>query len=151
MAADKILTQAGPLERLFSGSPNASILDFLILAAPANQAYSDSEIARLSGIAPKKTKAAIVSLQKLGLVTTHVSAKLGKRGGKKYQLNRESGIMIPLEKLILAMTDTELSKPDAIQKITADIGEQLDQGIGQTVAELVEKGLVKLDGQEKPD
>jgi hypothetical protein len=45
--------------------------------------------------------------------------KSGKRGAKKYKLNRVCGIMIPLEKLVLALTDTEIRRKPSmpIQKV----------------------------------
>ena len=70
---NKVLKSPGPLERLFASSSSAAcILDFLILAAQKGQYYSESEIARYSGVSLKSTKAVIFNLQRLGLVKERV-------------------------------------------------------------------------------
>lgn len=158
MSADnKLLKNTGPLERLFTGSSSAPILDFLMLAAEENRAYSDSEIARYSGLSLKKARATISNLLSSGLVAELIledgqSNKSGKKKRrKKYTLNRDSEIIISLEKLVLSLTDTEIKKPQevVVRKVSADtnIGHTKHE-IGGAITELIEKGLVKLDNDQ---
>jgi hypothetical protein len=63
--------------------------------------------------------------------------------------------MIPLERLILTLTDTEITNPPSVpvQKVSVDdINQQdLEHGIGEAAKELIERGLFKLDDQTKQD
>jgi len=150
MPSDKLLIKAGPLERLFGGESSAApVLDFLMLAAQKDQPYSESEIARYSGVSLKKTKNVISRLQGMGLVIEAVAdndgrTKMAKKRRSKYMLNRNSAITAPLEKLVISLTDTEIHKSTAPeQMVFHDAYNQL--GVGEVVTELFEKGLVKLD------
>lgn len=163
MTADKLLKHPGPLERLFGASVSAPVLDFLMLAAHENQAYSASEIARFSGVSPGKAKVALSALHQLGVVAE--SAVLQQQGGagrlragrvKKYRLDRNSAILAPLEKVVLALTDAEMmgtkSRPAVAQEAPpAGAGHAPphldDHGVGEAAAELVEKRLIHLDDQ----
>jgi hypothetical protein len=161
MTSDKLLRHSGPLERLFAGSPMAAILDFFILGAQEDQIYSDSEIARLSGLSLTKAKPAISGLQNLQLLLTEAvlgqeddGYKSAKRSRKnKYRLNRHNKIMIQLERLVLTLTDTETRSSPSIpvQKVSDDDIDQqhIGYGIGETAKELIEKGLFKSDDQTR--
>lgn len=162
MTADKLLKHPGPLERLFGAGASAPVLDFLMLAAHENQAYSASEIARFSGVSPGKARAALSVLRQLGLVAE--SAVPQQQGGagrlragrvKKYMLDRNSAILAPLEKVVLALTDAEMGagpRPAVAQEAPpVDAGHAPphldDHGVGEAAAELVEKRLIRLDDQ----
>ena len=162
MTSDKLLRHAGPIERLFAGSPTAAILDFFILAAQEDQIYSDSEIARLSGLSLNEVKPAISDLQHLQIIMAESARKVeneyksGKtRRKKKYKLNRDSRIMIHLHGLVLTLTDMEIKSPPSMpaQKVSVDDIDQqhLEQGIGEAAKELIDKGLFKLDDQTNQD
>lgn len=159
MSVDKLLKSAGPLERLFAGSTSAVILDFFMLAVEEGHVYSDSEIARYSGTSLKKARGTISDLQRLGLMEELLlendrQGKSGKKKVKKYTLNRDSEIIMPLEKLVLTLTDTEIKKRSKVmRKVSADANDDryTEYGVGEAATELIEKGLVKLDEQMKQD
>lgn len=150
MPSDKLLIKAGPLERLFGEESSAApVLDFLMLAAQKDQPYSEAEIARYSGVSLKKTKKVISRLQGMRLVIEAVEdddgrAKRAKKRRSKYLLNRNSAIMVPLERLVISLTDTEIHKSPAPGQM-AFHDAQKRPGVGEVAAELFEKGLVKLD------
>ncbi len=159
MSADKLLKSTGPLERLFAGSTNSSILDFFMLAAEQGHVYSDLEIAQYSGISLKKAREAIPVLQRLGvvaelLIENDTQGKSRKKKIKKYALNQDSDIILPLEKLVLTLTDVEIKRRGKVTQrasVDANDGEHTEHGLGEAAKELIEKGLVKLDEQTKQD
>ena len=69
MTDSKLLRHMGPLERLFTGSTCAPVLDFFMLAAEEDKTYYATEIARFSGISIKKVRIAIHNLQEMGIMT----------------------------------------------------------------------------------
>ncbi|HEX7032568.1 MAG TPA: hypothetical protein VF172_06170 [Nitrososphaera sp.] len=135
---------------MFGGeSSTAPVLDFLMLAAQKDQPYSESEIARYSGVSLKKTKNVVSKLQRMGLVIEAVvnddgRTRMSKQRRSKYMLNRNSSIMVPLENLVISLTDTELHKPTAPVEMTSHDA-QRRHGVGEVATELFERGLVKLD------
>lgn len=159
MTEDKLLKAAGPLERLFAGSMCAPLLDFFILAAEEDKTYCASEIACFSGIPIKKAKIAIHNLQEMGLIKEvheekYMERKSKKKNQKSYKLNRDSSIIISLEKLVLDVTEIEIKKPSSIpvQGITANSTcQRAEERIGGAASELIEKGLIKLDHQKEQD
>jgi hypothetical protein len=59
-----------------------------------------------------------------------------------------------LEKLVLTLTDVEIKKRSKVtQKASADTNDDAysEHRVGEAAAELIEKGLVKLDEQRKED
>lgn len=150
MSSDRLLIRAGPLERLFGGEcSSAPVLDFLMLAAQKDQPYSESEIARYSGVSLKKTKNVISRLQGMSLVIEAAvdddsRTKTSKKRKCKYMLNRNSAIMAPLEKLVISLTDTEIHKFTALEQM-AFHDAHTRHGVGEAATELFEKGLVKLE------
>jgi hypothetical protein len=70
---------------------------------------------------------------------------------KKYTLNRDSEILTPLEKLVLALTDTEIKKPsETVRKVSADINvRHTEHGVEEAAKRLIKKGLVTWDDQIK--
>jgi hypothetical protein len=159
MTEDKLLRPLGPLERLFAGSTCAPLLDFFMLAAEEGKSYCPSEIACFSGIPIKKAKIAIHNLHEMGLMIEvheekYIEGKSKKKNQKRYKLNRESNTIIPLEKLVLAVTDIEIKKPSLIpmQEISANSTcQRTEERIGMAASELIEKGLIKLDHQTEQD
>lgn len=130
MPLKKALAAPGPLERLFGGS-HAAVLDFFMLAAHKGQYYTEAEVAGYAGLPQAKTRSALRRLHGLGLL--HAGAGQGRK--KAYTLAAESGIMEPLEKLALALTDREVKEGG----ISAP-----EQFAGDAVAELVEKGILQI-------
>lgn len=150
MSSDKLLSKAGPLERLFGEESSAAlVLDFLILAAQKDQPYLESEIARYSGVSLKKTTNVISTLQRMGLLIEVVAndegrTRTSKKRKSRYVLNRNSAILAPLENLVVSLTDEEIRKSTAPVEMTFyDAHRQ--HGVGEVATELFEKGLVRLD------
>lgn len=136
---NKVLKTPGPLERLFSGSSSACILDFMMLAAQKDQYYSESEIARYSGVSLKNTKAMISNLQGMGLVQEKVVNIVGKKKqSKTYAFsNADSNLLKALANLVLELTNREVaktSKPAGHNRV------------GDAVEELIDAGIIKLSG-----
>jgi hypothetical protein len=77
--------------------------------------------------------------------------KSGKKKRKKDTLKRDSEIMTPLEKLVLALSDTETKKPsETVRNVSADINvRHTEHGVGEAAKELIKKELVTLDDQIK--
>lgn len=130
----KALAAPGPLERLFGG-PAATILDFFMLAAHRGQYYLESEVAGYAGLPQKKARSALCNLHELGLV----QVKAGPGRKKMYSL-ADSDMMGPLEKLVLALTDKEVKGgvPASDTSLAGDV-----------VAELVEKGILHIDRENR--
>ena len=153
---NKVLKSPGPLERLFASSSSAAcILDFLILAAQKGQYYSESEIARYSGVSLKSTKAVIFNLQRLGLVKERVMMVTTgkKRKNKAYAFGNEdnSSLSKALANLVLILTDMEVRNPHpstATELSTSTTGQDLP---GDVVRELIEAGIIKLPGSRPKD
>jgi hypothetical protein len=59
--------------------------------------------------------------------------------------------MTPLEKLVLALLDTETKKPsETVRKVSASINvRHTEHSVGEAAKELIKKGLVTLDDQIK--
>ena len=147
----KVLKSPGPLERLFASSSSAAcILDFMILAAQKGQYYSESEIARYSGVSLKSAKAVISNLQKLGLVkervTTMVTAGKKRRKDKAYAFRDEdNSLSKALANLVLVLTDKAVKghTSTAIESINGQ--NQVD-----VVGELIKAGIIKLSDDGRP-
>lgn len=129
----KALAAPGPLERLFGG-PVAAVMDFFMLAAHRGQYYLESEVAGYAGLQPRKARSALCNLHGLGLLQQ--SAK----GRKKMYALTDSDIMGPLEKLVLALTDKEVK--GVIPASDPPLA-------GDAVAELVEKGILRIDWETR--
>jgi hypothetical protein len=99
--SDKVLEQ-GPLELLFTGNATARILDFLSTMQEFD--YSESDIARYSGVSLKHTQTTIPRLVDLGLlVNTRQSGR-----SKMYKLNKESKSGSSLEKFVLSIASARI-------------------------------------------
>jgi hypothetical protein len=121
----------------------------------AMHAYSDSEIARYSGISLKKARATISDLQRLGLVAELLlkdghQGKSGKKKRKKVHAKLRQRNNNAMEKLVLALTDIEIKKPsETVRKVSADINvRHTEHGVGEATKGLIKKGLVALDDQK---
>jgi hypothetical protein len=149
---NKILKTPGPLERLFSGSSSACILDFMMLAAQKDHYYSESEIAHYSGVSLKNTKATISNLQDMGLIREEVLTLIAgkrKKNSKRYTFisSADSALSKVLASLVLELTNSEVAKTS--NKYAAKSIDPNYVG-GDVVDELIDAGLVKLSGS-KPD
>lgn len=151
LSHNKILKTRGPLERLFPGSSSACILDFLMLAAQKDQYYSESEIARYSGVALKNTKAAISNLQETGLIREEAVVPVviagRRRKSKVYAFsNAEDSLSKALANLVLELTNRKvaMASEHAVVKHTGP------GGAGSAVDELIDAGIIKISGG-KPD
>jgi hypothetical protein len=145
----KALPAPGPLERLFGGPP-AAVLDFFMLVAHKGQYYTEAEVAGYAGLPQAKAKSALRSLYELGLLQAGDGQQQQRRqqqqGRKKKKKEKEetyalaeSSIMGSLEKLALALTDRE------VKGSTSTASSEQFTGAGDTVAELVEKGILQIN------
>lgn len=99
--SDKVLEQ-GPLELLFTGNATAKMLDFLSTMQEFD--YSESDIARYSGVSLKHAQTTIPKLVDLGLlVNTRQSGR-----SKMYRLNKESKSGSSLEKFALSVASARI-------------------------------------------
>jgi hypothetical protein len=150
---NKVLKSPGPLERLFASSSSAAcILDFMILAAQKGQYYSESEIARYSGVSLKSAKATISKLQRLGLVQERVmvvNAGKKRRKDKAYAFRDEDNscsLSKALANLVLVLTDKAVKghTSTAIESINGQ------NQVGDVVGELIKAGIIKLSDDGRP-
>ncbi|MEM2141610.1 MAG: hypothetical protein QXJ74_08970 [Nitrososphaera sp.] len=103
MQKDKVLEQ-GPLEMLFTGNATARILDFVATMQAFD--YSESDIARYSGVSLKHAQTTIPRLVESGLlIQTRTSGR-----SKMYKLNKESKSGTALEDFVLALASTRVHK-----------------------------------------
>jgi predicted transcriptional regulator len=94
--------ESGPLEILFSGNATAKILDFL--TAFQEWDYSESDIAKNSGISLRTIQREIHKLKQYKLVTQ--TRRVGK--AKMYKLDKSHTTGSLIEKLALLLTKIDV-------------------------------------------
>lgn len=145
LSPDKILKTPGPLERLFPGSSSACILDFMMLVAQKDHYFSESEIARYSGVSLKNAKAMISNLQGMGLVQAEMAVIAGKKKRNKVyafsDADYSSSLSKALANLVLELTSREVTKTSKHTVKSADA-----HRVGDTVDELIDTGIIRLPG-----
>jgi hypothetical protein len=98
---DKVL-ESGPFERLFTGNATARMLDFLVASQEFD--YSESDIARYSGVSLRHAQLAIPKLAVLGIIfQTRTSGR-----SKMYRLNKNDKAGVILEQLAFQLTGAEI-------------------------------------------
>jgi hypothetical protein len=94
--------ESGPLERLFAGNATAKMLDFLSTFREFD--YSESDIARYSGVSIRHAQREIPKLERLKLIKmTRISGK-----SKMYRMDAESQTAMMASKFGLALASVEV-------------------------------------------
>jgi DNA-binding transcriptional ArsR family regulator len=100
---NKVL-EHGPLERLYTGNATAKILDFLVAMQEFD--YSESDIARYSGVSIRHAQREIPKLEMLGII--QMTRQSGK--SKMYRLNKENKTGMFLEKMVLSLAGQQIKQ-----------------------------------------
>ena len=107
----KKVLESGPFERLFTGNATARMLDFLVASQEFD--YSESDIARYSGVSLRHAQLAIPKLAGLGIIfQTRTSGR-----SKMYRLNKNNKVGVILEQLAFQLTGAEI-KSEAGMEVT---------------------------------
>ena len=102
--------ESGPLERLFAGNATAKMLDFLSTFREFD--YSESDIARYSGVSIRHAQRELPKLERLKLIKmTRTSGK-----SKMYRMDTESQTGILASKFGLALAGIEVADVLAKEK-----------------------------------
>lgn len=102
--------EAGPLERLFAGNSAAKMLDFLSTFREFD--YSESDIARYSGVSIRHAQRELPKLERLKLIKmTRTSGK-----SKMYRMDAESQTGMTASKFGLALASIEVDNVLAKEK-----------------------------------
>ncbi len=108
MGKSKKAQESGPLERLFVGNATAKMLDFLTTFREFD--YSESDIARNSGISIRHAQRELPKLRRLKLI------KMTRTAGKSkmYKMDTSSNAGILVRKLVFALAEIDID--EAIKK-----------------------------------
>jgi hypothetical protein len=102
--------ESGPLERLFAGNATAKMLDFLSTFREFD--YSESDIARYSGVSIRHAQRELPKLERLKLIKmTRTSGK-----SKMYRMDTESQTGTTASKFGLALASIEADSAVAEEK-----------------------------------
>ena len=108
--ASKKALESGPLERLFAGNATAKMLDFLSTFREFD--YSESDIARHSGVSIRHAQRELPKLERLKLIKmTRISGK-----SKMYRMDTESQTGMTASKFGLALASIEVDSVLAKEK-----------------------------------
>jgi transcription initiation factor IIE alpha subunit len=99
---DKVL-ESGPFERLFEGVATAKMLDFLITAQDWD--YSETDIAKYSGISKKTVQREIHKLLEANLIKVRPSGT-----AKMFHLNKPYRTALSAEKFALELAREDIHK-----------------------------------------
>lgn len=104
MDKSKKALEAGPLERLFSGNSTAKMLDFLTTFREFD--YSESDIARNSGVSIRHAQRELPKLRRLNLIKMTRTA--GKSKMYKMDANSKTGALV--RKLTFALAEIDIDE-----------------------------------------
>jgi hypothetical protein len=108
MGKSKKALESGPLERLFSGNATAKMLDFLTTFRAFD--YSESDIARNSGVSIRHAQRELPKLRRLKLI------KMTRTAGKSkmYKMDASSNTGMLVRKLVFALAEIDID--EAVKK-----------------------------------
>jgi hypothetical protein len=110
MAKSKKALESGPLERLFCGNAAAKMLDFLSTFGEFD--YSESDIARNSGVSIRHAQRELPKLRRLKLI------KMTRTAGKSkmYKIDKESQTGVLVRRFGLALAGIDIDNALTKQK-----------------------------------